>query len=79
MQEDDYLARFMRAMDVQQPDWWLRFASQQDLEDYARFCSPDWQGEYPSGTRMELKRQTMRVHIATRLVMPVRAHVQGGL
>jgi hypothetical protein len=68
---------FMRAMDVQQPDWWITFASQQDLVDYVRKTLPRFDGTPVSADNLAHARESMRRSVAAHLEMPVRAYVQG--
>lgn len=70
---------FMRAMDAQQPDWWITHATQQDLIDYVRCTIPRFDGRPASPDNIAHAREAMRRNVAAHLEMPVRAAVQGGL
>ena len=69
----DDLDRFIKAMDLHQPDWFGRFCTEQDSRDMAYAAR---EKDYPKLERLlESRRQT----IAQDLMMPVRAAIEAGL
>lgn len=67
---------FMKAMDVQQPDWWIRFATQEDLVQFV-YKTRTWRGETADSDTITFARESLRRSVASQLEMPVRAYVQG--
>ena len=74
----EWLEQFTKGMDIVQPDWWITFAHQTDLQDCVRGCTDGHSGTVKA--REQLRRRTaerllMAVHGATvaKVVMPVEA------
>ena len=75
---DDVLAKFMRGLDVQQPDWWITFADDQDVRHYARETWT-WEGKPADPAHISRVRDSMRRSVASRLMLGCRAAITAGL
>lgn len=63
---------FIRGLDLIQPDWWIRFAEQQELADCVRLCTDGHSGTIKA-------KEQLRTRVAERLFVPVRAAMECGL
>lgn len=68
----NFMERFMRGLDTQQPDWFIRFADAQSLADCARSCT-----DGKSGTVRA--KELLRIETAKRLAMVLQAGMIAGL
>lgn len=68
----DFMSRFTDGLDRQQPDWFIRFATQQELADTAQACT-----DGKSGTVRA--KELLRRLVAKRLVTPLQAALIAGL
>lgn len=71
----NFMDRFQAAMNIHQPDWFISFANEQELKDYARALQTIRDGKH-SNTAAEL---ALKRNVAHRLTMPLRAAVHAGL
>lgn len=68
----NFMQQFQSAMDLQQPDWFITFATQQELAGIAQRCIDGRSGTVAA-------KNVLRHEVATRLIMPLRACVHAGL
>jgi len=66
------LEAYILGLEIHQPDWWITYATQQDLIDCVRMCT-----DGHSGT-VKAKQQLIN-RTAERLFMPIRAAIEAGL
>ncbi len=73
----DYMQRFMSGLDLVQPDWFIVFATQTDLIDYARALKDCREGYEATAVQREAER--LRDYVAQRLHVAVTAALNAGL
>lgn len=63
---------FLKGLDEQQPNWFIDFATANELRDFV-------QDKIHRNEHMDKLRSRLRVSVATRLMMPVRAALGAGV
>ena len=71
-QQQSETARFMAALDAQCKRWWIDFATQAELRDYAAAVNDGEAAEVYARSRV-------RSHVANRLLIGVNAAVKAGI
>lgn len=66
--------RLALAMDRQQPDWWIAYATEQELKDSLRAVFDQRNGV----NRIAKAEEALRQSVSRRLFMPCRAAVHAG-
>lgn len=68
----NFMTRFMKGLDTQQPDWFIRFADPQSLADCVRSCTDGLSGTVRA-------KELLRNETAKRLALVLQAGVIAGL
>ena len=77
-QPNDAHDRFVAGLDLQQPDWWITFADEQDKAHYIRETW-GWDGKPAAPEHIARLRESLRGSVARRLMLGCRAAVEAGL
>lgn len=74
----DKLDQFIHGLDVQQPDWWITFASEQDMQHYVRETWT-WEGKPAAPEHIMRVRDSLRRSVARNLMLGCRAAIEAKL
>lgn len=66
------LEKLTKALDAHKPDWWIMFADQTDLRDYARMCSDQHSGTIKA-------KEMVRNRVIQQMLIPIRAAIDCGM